>query len=223
MCKKLLSLGALFAVSLVPSHAATMSDSQTVNTTFTPDTLSFTLSQFNPTVGTLTGILIEFSAQLDGNFTAQNQSNAPGTLSGSLSATFSVDGPGGLPTPLFTLSPLSNFGPINVPALTAVPFVAPTSNDSDSYNVLPGDFATFVGLGSVMFDGTASPLVGIITNINSLSLQQDLMGEATLMVTYEYEPDGVPEVPEPVTLYLMGGGLLALSLMRRPRSAKKSV
>ena len=86
MFKKLLSLGALLAISLVPSSAATISFSDTVNTTFTPSTISFTLTQFDPTLGTLTGILIEFPASLDGDFTATNQSAAAGTVSGSLTA-----------------------------------------------------------------------------------------------------------------------------------------
>lgn len=222
MLKKLLSLGALLAVSLIPSSAATLPFSDTVNTTFTPNTLSFTLPQFDPTLGTLTGILIEFSAELDGNFSATNQSAAAGTLSGTLSATFVLDGPPPLAAPLLTLNPLSNFGPINVPAFSTVPFSAPTSSDSDSYaTAIPAELAPFIGLGTIGFDGTATSLVGISSNINPLILEQDLFGEATVTVTYEYDP-GVPNVPEPMTMYLMGGGLLGLSLMRRPRKAKKS-
>jgi hypothetical protein len=224
MFKKLLSLGALLAISLVPSSAATISFSDTVNTTFTPSTISFTLTQFDPTLGTLTGILIEFPASLDGDFTATNQSAAAGTVSGSLTAAYTLDGPAPLAMPLLTLNPLSNFGPINVPANSAVFFSAPTSMDADSFSTaLAADFVPFTGLGTVGFDGTAAPMVGITTNINPLALQQDLAGEAPVKVTYTFDGPGVPSVPEPMTTYLMGGGLLALSFMRRPRSAKKPV
>lgn len=223
MFKKILSLGALLAVSLAPSNAATMSYSDTANTTFTSNSLSFTLSQFDPTLGTLTGILIEFSAQLDGDFSAENLTAAAGTLSGTLEATFTLDGPAPLAMPLLTLEPMSNFGPIAIPAFTTVPFSAPTSTDSDSYATgLPLELAPFIGAGTIGFDGTALAVVGTTSNINPLSLQQALLGEATVMVTYDYEPDGVPEVPEPMTMYLMGGGLLALSFFRRSRSDKKS-
>ncbi len=223
MFKKLLSLGALLAISLVPSSAATISFSDTVNTTFTPNTLSFTLTQFDPTLGALTGILIEFSAVLDGDFTATNQSAAAGTLSGTLAGTFILDGPAPLAMPLLILNPVSNFGPINVPAFTAVPFSAPSSMDADSYSTALGpELAPFIGLGTIGFNGTAAALIGTSTNINPLLLQQDLKGEATVKVTYEYERQGVPDVPEPMTMYLMGGGLLALSFMRRSRSAKKA-
>jgi hypothetical protein len=222
MFKKLLSLGALLTVSLVPSSASTLSVFDTVNTTFAPNTLSFTLAQFDPTLGTLTGILIEFSAELDGDFSAENQSAAAGTLSGTLAATFTLDGPAPLAMTLLTLDPMTNFGPINVPAFTTVPFSAPTSMDADSYATgLPLELAPFIGIGTIGLDGTASALVGTSSNISPLSVQQALLGEATVKVTYEYDEQGVPAVPEPVTLYLMGGGLLALSLMRRPRSGKK--
>jgi len=224
MFKKLLSLGALLAVSLVPSSAATLSFSDTVNTTFTPNTLSFSLSQFDGTLGTLTGILIEFSAVLDGNFSAQNLSASPGTLNGSLSGTFTLDGPAPLAMPLLTLNPASLFGPIPVPANNTVMFSVLGLTDSDSYSTgLAPELAPFIGLGAIGFNGTASALAAAGGNFNPLIFISDLAGEATVKVTYDYAPAGMPTVPEPMTMYLMGGGLLALSFMRRPRSGKKPV
>ena len=225
MLKKILSLGALLAISLVPSSAATLSVSDTVSTTLTSplNPLSFTITQFDPTLGTLTGVLIEFSAKLDGDFSFTNQSGTPGTVSGSLGGTFTLDGPPPLAASLLVLNPSSNFGPINVPDANPVVISAPTSMDSDSYAALAAEFAPFIGLGTVGFNGTAEPLIGILTNINPLGQQQNLLGETTVTVTYEFDR-GVPIVPEPMTMYLMGGGLLALSFMRRrPRFGKKSV
>jgi hypothetical protein len=196
--------------------------SDTINTTFSPNTISFTIGQFDPTLGTLNSILIEFSAVLDGDFTATNQNSTNGTLSGSLLGTFILDGPAPLAMPLLTLNPVSNFGPIAVLANSTTAFSAPTAVDADSFaTALAGDFVPFIGLGTVGFDGTAAALVGLNTDINPLLLQQDLLGQATVTVTYDFTPGGVPDVPEPMTMYLMGGGLLALSFMRRKRSGKK--
>lgn len=222
MFKKILSLGALLAISLVPSSAATLSFSDTVNTTFTPNTLSFTLSQFDPSLGTLTGILLEFSAELDGDFTAVNQSDSDGTLTGTMSGDFTLSGPAPLAAPLFTLMAVDNLGPRAVLAGETIVFSVLGASDSDSYATgIPAELFPFIGLGNVMFDGTANALASPIANFTPLLFAADLSGEATVKVTYEYRPAGVSDVPEPMTLYLMGGGLLALSFMRRPRTGKK--
>lgn len=222
MFKKLLSLGALLAISLVPSSAATLSFSDTVNTTFTPNTLSFTLSQFDGTLGTLTGILIEFTAELNGDFTAVNQSNSNGTLTGTMSGTFALDGPAPLAMPLLTLNAIENLGPRPILAGETVVFSVLGVSASDSYaTAVPAELAPFIGLGNVLFDGTAAALASPIANFTPLLFAANLSGVATTKVTYEYTPIGVPDVPEPMTFYLMGGGLLGLSFMRRPRTGKR--
>lgn len=223
MFKKILSLTALLAISLVPSSAATVTVFDTVNTTFTPNTLSFTLSQFDATLGTLTGILIEFSAELNGDFTASNQSNQNGTLTGTTSGTFTLDGPAPLAMPLLTLNVVENLGPRPVLAGETILFSILGVSATDSYaTAIPAELAPFIGLGNIVFDGTASALASPIANFTPLLFSANLSGIATTTVTYEYTPVGVPDVPEPMTLYLMGGGLLALGFVRRPRTAKKS-
>ena len=226
MFKKLLSLGALLAVSLVPSSAATLSFSDTVNTTFTPTAISFSLSQFDGTLGTLTGILIEYTAELNGNFTAFNQSNSNGILTGTTSGMFTLNGPAPLAMPLLTLNAVDALGPRAVGAGQSVAFAVLGVSASDSYATgIPAELAPFIGVGSVMFDGEATALASPIANFTPLLFSADLSGQATVKVTYEYTTGGggIPDVPEPMTMYLMGGGLLALSFMRRPRSGKKPV
>lgn len=221
MFKKILSLGALLALSLVPSSAATISFSDTANTTFTPNTLSFTLSQFDPSLGTLTGILVEFSAELDGDFTAQNLSQTNGILTGTMSGDFTLNGPAPLAAPLFTLMAVDNLGPRDVLAGETIVFNVLGASDSDSYATgIPAELFPFIGLGNVMFDGTANALASPIANFTPLLFSADLSGSATVKVTYEYREDSTPDIPEPMSLYLMGGGLLALSFVRRPRSGK---
>src|SRR5690606_19697580 len=107
--------------------------SDTVSTSFTPNTLSFTLSQFDGTLGTLTGILIEFSAELDGDFTAVNQSNSNGTLTGTMSGSFVLNGPAPLASPLLTLNPVGNLGPQAILAGQTVAFGVFGVTASDSY------------------------------------------------------------------------------------------
>ena len=221
MFNKILSLGALLAVSLVPSSAATISFSETVPTTFSPSTLSFMLSQFDPSLGTLTGILLEFSAELNGDFTAVNQSSSDGTLTGTMSGDFTLSGPAPLAAPLLTLSTADNLGPRAVLAGQTVVFSVLGASDSDSYSTSSAaELAPFIGLGDVMFDGTATALASPIANFTPLLFSADLFGSATVNVTYEYREEPTPDVPEPLSLYLMGGGLLGLSFMRT-RTAKR--
>jgi hypothetical protein len=223
MFKKLLSLGALLVVSLAPSSAATISFSDTVNTTFAPDTLSFTLSQFDASLGTLTGILFEYSAELNGEFAATNLSNSDGTLTGTMSGAFTLTGPAPLAAPLLTLSAMDNLGPRAVLAGETIAFSVLGATDSDSYATsIPAELLPFIGLGTVGFDGTANALASPIANFTPLLFGADLSGSATVKITYEYEEKGVPDVPEPMSLYLMGGGLLGLSFIRRARTSKKS-
>jgi hypothetical protein len=89
------------------------------------------------------------------------------------------------------------------------------ASDSDSYATgIPAELAPFIGLGNVMFDGTANALASPIANFTPLLFSADLSGSATVSVTYEYREEPTPDVPEPLSLYLMGGGLLGLSFMR---------
>lgn len=207
-------------VSLASAKAATITVDQTVSTTFAGP-LSFTLSLFNPAVGTLTGVTIDFSSVLSGDFLAQNLSASGGTLTGTMSGQFSLDGPAPLAVPLLVLNPVDNFGPIPVPAGDPIMFsvVGAENTASHTTNAAP-DLAAFIGVGNLALNGAATASSTLSGNFNPFLYSADLTGEATVRITYEYDDGQVPNVPEPMTLYLMGGGLLALSFIR-PRTSKK--
>ncbi len=221
MRNRLLRFAAVMALSLTSAAGATISFDDTVATTFSPNTLSFTLPLFDPSLGPLTGVTIEFMADLDGSFSAENLSNTPGNISGTLEGTFTLDGPAPLAMPVLTLNPNAAFGPIAVPANTQIMFDVLDVMAADSYSTgIPAELAPFIGVGNINLAGTAAAMASAGGDVNPLIFISNLSGEATVRITYEYR-DQVPDIPEPMSMYLLGGGLFALSFFR-PRNRAKS-
>lgn len=219
MYKKLLGIALMVAASLAPAAAATISFDDTVTTTTSPDTLSFTIPLFDSSLGPLTGVTIEFSTAMEGAFNVFNASDAPGTFNGTMSGTFILDGMAPLPMPLLTLTPAAALGPRPVGAGETIAFVV-NAADSDSYSTSnAAELALLTGVGNTIFAGSAEFFASGSSTFNPLLFGSNLSTDTTLRVTYEYR-DQMPDVPEPMSFYLMGGGLLALGFIR-PRSSKK--
>lgn len=219
MYKKLLGIALIVAASLAPAAAATISFEDTVTTTTTPDTLSFTIPLFDNSLGPLTGVTIEFSTAMEGTFNVFNSSGAAGTFNGTMSGTFVLDGVAPLPMPLLTLTPAAALGPRAVGAGETIEFEV-NAADSDTYITSnPAELAFFIGAGNTIFAGSAETFVSGSSTFNPLLFGSNLSTDTTLRVTYEFRGQ-TSDVPEPMSLYLMGGGLLALGFIR-PRFSKK--
>jgi hypothetical protein len=96
-----------------------------------------------------------------------------------------------------------------------------TDTETGSYTGdLSGETSTYVGSGSVSFDLSGSTFTpntlpnGVTIPTNSASITALTHG---LTVTYDYSYTEVQNTPEPTTMALVGGALLAIGIIRKKR------
>lgn len=219
---KMLRLFALSTLLLGAAQAASITHNSSAATNFAPGTLVFSpdIPLFNPALGTLTSVLIEFDATFGGDFSFQNAGNSDGTISGSADAEFQLIGPAPLPSPLLLLSPSVSFsGPVSANSTRNI--IGAVASQSDSYSSSTAAvLAAFTGVGNVAFGGTATQTGSPVLNFSPGFYSQTVSGQANLAVTYTYREPGPPnEVPEPATwAFVAGGGLMLLAKARGRRS-----
>ncbi len=185
--------------------------------------VDFSLPQFNPARGTLTGIFLSLDAFTTGTATF---TNAPIDCGG---ATICHNNAGALLTYGFTGSvstggsnfPVSATSPENVSLLAPLPPAGGTvdfgwSLLSDAFFFSQPAADPFVGNGSVMF--TIAPTLSlVVAEADSFTVTAS-GGKVDAMLNYEYTP---PAVPEPSLVAATGGvfGLLVLGVRRKSASA----
>lgn len=177
----------------------------------------FILPQFNPILGTLTGVQITYLSEWT-NVTGTHTNNGAGIGSARLRATFDSFLTGATINNLFEQPVIYDTGTqiINPGGSISVPG-QPLSGSSPTYNVsIAAALASFVGTGDLTFD-----LLAFFTVSNTFSGTfsggQDAEGRGQLTITYTYDEAPNSEIPEPATMGLMGGGLLLLGLASRLR------
>jgi len=193
----------------------TIAHSDTQTTTFTPGTLQFTIPGFDASLGDLTSVMFQYTATLEATGTIENGSSEDGVIDGAVSATFSINGPAPIGTVLI-LNPAAPLGPQPIGAgqtLTYSPAI--TGTDSDTFTFTdPSDLLLFIAGGNLTFNGAAASQLAPIANFTPVTIEFDQTGSATLEVFYTYEPTGIPQIPEPSTLSLLGAGGLLLGFSR---------
>ena len=210
----LLLLGAVSA-----AHANTQSFSSVLGSAAVPFTTSFSLPLFDPTIGTLTGVRIDFTNNVVGqvqirNFDSvtHNYSNVgaqiPVTLTNPDSSTFAVTA---------TTSPLHS-GSI-AGGNTAVTFIGDPGTNSGFLNVGVGNFSFYQGAAGSFGNYSAvgsSTTTGTSDGGLNVGFSSGGSASGTAQVTYTFAP--VVGTPEPGTWgLLMAGGSTGLVLLRRRR------
>ncbi len=216
MNKTLLASLAIVGIAAA-SQAATVSYSATVpqqTTDFTNIPLS--LSQFNPSLGTLTSVTLTLAGTATGSIRFESLDAQAAAILANLTASISASGPAAL---AITTVPLSSTT-TNVTAYdgtidfggTSGRTLDPLSATDTQSSSLSSGFGSYVGTNNVTINlsangnSTVSGSGNIVTN-----LSQKAGGIATL--TYTYTP-----VPEPATMAVLSIG--ALGLLRRRRARK---
>lgn len=196
------------------------------------DSGSFNLPQFNPSLGTLTAVTLEITANaIGGTYRLDNESATDsGTASIELGADVTVSGPASLLVLTFPKETASGF--INVDSDGSADFAGndylgiTTANASDTQSDTPDNFSSYIGTGNVSFNFSSSG--NNASNFQSPLDFFDFFGgyqyndvgfnfDATITYEYELNDDDDGSAPEPGTLAMMGIVGLAMALLGRKR------
>jgi len=205
------------------AQAAVISFSDSVPLTVTNWNLNVSLSKFDLGLGPLNSIMVEITGSILGNIRFESLDNAAAVITGTLSASQTLQKPGGG----FLLNVLPSVSEIfNATAFDVNPDFAGTSGNTylgvtasamNSAAIAPIDFALFTCTGVACLSPLTMALnasgTSSASGAGNLATQFQTNAAATVTVTYDY---GV-QTPEPASMALLGAGMLALGFARRRR------
>ena len=222
----LLSVSVLVIAAFTTAHADSISftTSTPIAPTLTDWTSSLTFQQFNPSLGTLTGVTLDLSSSLSTTLTVINvDSTVPSKGSAKTEVLVSVVDPNGIignlppytPTNLASNPQLdylsTGFSYSNLAAGTQVTsgLLSGTGSSANTYTT-PGLLAEFTGAGSIALPAGTQTYTDLANSGGNTESAQVTYAGLTGTVTYTYTP-----IPLPPALLLFGPGLLGLVGVRR--------
>jgi hypothetical protein len=220
-----LALGGLFSVALGVTAASADVVNFTVNwptaSSYSGNAILFPL--FNSNLGTLTGVSVTMSSSVD--YTGSTlQNTGLSALNGNIKEDTLITG-SGLPTEIANLTndPAVSYTYGSIAAGATVNFPGSGSaiaTDSSSFTATAGQLADFklAGGGNDTIDLTSS--AGATSHLNSntylLNAVSSITGE--YQVVYTYTPaNQPPPIPEPLSMALLGTGVLGIGAAYRRR------
>lgn len=199
---------------------------QTQSSTNGIDSLVF--AQFDPTLGTLQGVEISFSTNLNSSFQLELLNTSPllpGGVVGEIryDASFQITPPGQSPTvyPLVAAAPINElFQP-----LTGLLITADSPGFGDAFSIAP-PLTNYEGAGQVPIAFSTSGTWGFRAqsiDSNITVSQQIIPGSPLTSITlsYTFDPATVSPVPEPGSAIFWSMGLIAVSGIGRRRKKQR--
>ena len=236
MKRLLLTLPVLWAAFILlgafvsPASADTISFSASIPAQTTDFTnVPLQLSQFNPSLGTLTQVDLALTTTVNTSFTIWTNGNSGTASLRVLSDVFSlsVTDSGGyitspqianvsLVTPNAYSQALGNYYKWSSPITTGVPvstgIFTTTATDASSYGN-GALLALLTGAGTTPLSVSTSTLTSLSYSVNSPGgLSEATNANLNATITYEYTPT---PVPLPASLLMLAPGLLGLGIIRR--------
>ncbi|HEY6291099.1 MAG TPA: choice-of-anchor E domain-containing protein [Terriglobia bacterium] len=196
-----------------PGLATSITDPFSFSPTTTPFNISSSaVPQFNPTLGTLTSITIDFSGSTAGKATIANGSSMSGVYTFSIQTTLQLFDP--TASPLFSIAP-TFAGTLTVPSGGTVTSGLLTSPTATGSLALLSGFGPYEGTGTYVFS-LAGTGFGTATGPTPFMISEDTAATSSGEVIYTFSSSrgGTPELS---SLLLLGSGLGFLGLLLRRR------
>ena len=212
-----LVLVAMGAVWTEPANAAIITQSTTKNgSAFQFATFGGTFNQFDPSLGTLNSVALDFSGDITYfiSFIPSTPDCSPFVCSTTFgfSTGYNFNAPG-FPITFPNSAPF--FATVNWLGHATGPVLAPQSNGpltfgSGTLFADPNFLSSYLGLGSVAVAGSISEDSDFCDNAHAFFCSFSNSLHLTTTLTYDFTP-----VPEPATMTLFAAGLIGAGVMRR--------
>jgi hypothetical protein len=210
-------------VPATAAHASTITFSDSVATQKTDFAKSVTLSQFDPSLGTLNSIFLELTGKVTGSIKLESGDAQPATATGYLASEISVENLDNSPllSTLPTVTETQNLTAFDevydFGGTSGVTFAGLSDTQTKSKTLTASNaFTPFIGTGKITLPVLALAKSKATGSGNLLALINTSAG-ATLKLVYDYTSNKTPQkVPEsPISASVLAGTALLMATRKK--------